>query len=124
MSISTPAATAPTEPVPPAASTEPVPPAAPDATAGVTPAGATPPPVAQRTPWYRRAWAIAVAVALLAVLSFGSGFVAGNTASVFGGLIGGPGGGFDGPRFPDGVRPGDGQPPQFRGDATSQGDGS
>lgn len=112
MSTTIPAATAPTEPLPPATSGVP----------GASGAPATAGP--QGTPWYRRAWAIAVAAVLLAVLSFGSGFVAGNAASLFDGLIGGPGAGFDGPRFPDGVRPGDGQLPQFPGDATSQGDGS
>src|SRR5215207_5518933 len=116
MSITPPAASAPTEPLPPAASSAP---------AGARPFSDTASPAGpQGTPWYRRAWAIAVAAVLLAVLAFGSGFVAGNAASLFDGLIGGPGAGFDGPRFPDGERRGDGELPQFPGDGTSQGDGS
>lgn len=122
MSTTTPAATAPTVPLPPAASGVPGVFGAPGT--ATPPSDTAPPAEPQGTPWYRRAWAIAVAAVLLAVLSFGSGFVAGNAASLFDGLIGGPGAGFDGPRFPDGVRPGDGQLPQFPGDPTSQGDGS
>lgn len=122
MSTTTPAATAPTVPLPPAVAGAPGAPVAP--AAATPPSDAAPSAGPQGTPWYRRAWAIAVAAVLLAVLSFGSGFVAGNAASLFDGLIGGPGTGFDGPRFPDGVRPGDGQLPQFPGDSTPQSDGS
>lgn len=94
------APTAPTTPLPPAAST----PVAEGATQGT---------LAASTPWYRRAWVLAIAVALLAVLSFGSGFVAGTATSLFRLLGGGPGttsftdgpGTFDG-RLPDGVLPG------------------
>lgn len=78
---------------------------------------------AQQPPWYRRAWVLAVAAVLMAVLSFASGFVAGNATALFN-RLGGPGTSIDGPRFPDGVRPGDGQLPQFPGDATQEGDGT
>jgi hypothetical protein len=107
--------TAPNTSPPPVASSAPV-------ASGVT--QGTPP--AASTPWYRRAWVLAVAVALLAVLSFGSGFVAGNATSLFRLLGGGPGttsfsdrpGSFDG-RLPDGDRPGG---PGWQTD--EQGDGS
>lgn len=74
------------------------------------------------TPWYRRAWVLAVGAVLLALLSFGSGFVAGTAASLFDGVLGGPGRGVvdGGPGFPDGVRPGDGDFPGIPGDPTSQ----
>jgi hypothetical protein len=114
--------TAPTTPIPPA------PPATPVRQSTQTPAppAATAPPAAASAPWYRRAWVLAVAAGLLAVLSFGSGFVAGNAASLFGGLLGGPGtasfqdgpGSFDG-RLPDGSVPGG---PGWQSD--EQGDGS
>lgn len=82
-----------------------------------------PAPPRAGTPWYRRAWVLAVAVVLIAVLSFASGFVAGNATAFFN-RLGGPGTSIDGPGFPDGVRPGDGRLPQFPGEATSQDDGS
>ncbi|TYL53856.1 hypothetical protein [Agromyces mariniharenae] len=78
---------------------------------------------AARTPWYRRAWVLAVSVVLIAVLAFFSGFVAGN-ATAFLNRLGAPGMSVDGPGFPDGVRPGDGQLPQFPGDGTTDGTGS
>ena len=92
----------------------------PASTAQTAPAAPTTPPAA--TPWYRRAWVLAVAAVLIAVLSFASGFVAGNAAALFN-RLGGPGTSLDGPGFPDGVRPGDGHRPRFPGDGTSQ-DGS
>lgn len=74
----------------------------------VAPAGGEPP--AGATPWYRRAWVLAAGAVLLAVLSFGSGFVAGNVASAFRELLGGPGTGLieRGHGLPGGVLPGDG----------------
>lgn len=103
-----PAYTAPTVPVAPASAASAASPAA-------SPAG--------QPPWYRRAWVLAVGAVLIAVLSFASGFVAGNATALFN-RLGGPGTNIDGPRFPDGVRPGDGQLPQFPGDATQEGDGT
>ena len=75
---------------------------------------------APRTPWYRRAWVLAVSAVLIAALSFASGFVAGNATAFFNRLSG-PGMSVDGPGFPDGVRPGDGRLPQFPGDGTTDG---
>jgi hypothetical protein len=83
-------------------------------------------PHVEKAPWYRRAWVLAVAAVLLAVLSFGSGFIAGNAVSLFRVLSGGPGttsfqdgpGSFDG-RLPDGSVPGG---PGWQTD--EQGDGS
>lgn len=105
-----PAYTAPTVPVTPASSTE-------------APTGAPP---ADRAPWYRRAWVLIVGAVLLALLSFGSGFIAGSAVSLFDGLFGGASRGVidGGPGFPDGVRPGDGQLPPFPGDPRSDGTGS
>ena len=56
-------------------------------------------------PWYRRVWVIVVGAVLIAVLSFGSGFIAGSAASLFDGLFGGPTRGLidGGPGFRDGV---------------------
>ena len=107
-------ATAPTDRIPP----QPFQPSA-DASA---PSART----ADHVPWYRRVWVLAVAAVLLAVLSFGSGFIAGNAASLFRVLVGGPGttsfqdgpGSFDG-RLPDGSVPGG---PGWQTD--EQGDGS
>lgn len=101
------------------------PPAYTSPTVHVTPASTDAPP-AEKAPWYRRAWVLAVAAVLLAVLSFGSGFIAGNAASLFRVLGGGPGttsfqggpGSFDG-RLPDGSVPGG---PGWQTD--EQGDGS
>lgn len=73
------------------------------------------------TPWYRRAWVLAVSAVLIAALSFASGFIAGN-ATAFLNRLGGPGTSIDGPRFPDGSVPGDGELPQVPGDSTSHGD--
>ena len=117
-------ATAPTHPIPP----QPFQPSA-DASAaggaGQAPAG---PPSqsaapAGPEPWYRRVWVLVVGAVLIGVLSFGIGFVAGNAASLFGGLLGGPGRGLiaDRPGFPDGGGPGDGDFPGMPGDSTSQG---
>lgn len=95
------------------------------ATAPQYPTTWTPEPSSEpaRTPWYRRAWVLAVSVVLIAALSFASGFVAGNATAFFN-RLGGPGMSVDGPGFPDGVRPGDGQIPQFPGDGTTDGTGS
>ncbi|HEU0180758.1 MAG TPA: hypothetical protein VFR16_01110 [Agromyces mariniharenae] len=95
------------------------------ATAPQYPTAWTPEPSteAPRTPWYRRAWVLAVSAVLIAALSFASGFVAGNATAFFN-RLGGPGMSVDGPGFPDGVRPGDGQIPQFPGDGTTDGTGS
>ena len=81
---------------------------------------------ADHVPWYGRVWVLVVGAVLLAVLSFGSGFIAGNAVSLFRVLGGGPGttsfqdgpGSFDG-RLPDGSVPGG---PGWRTD--EQGDGS
>jgi hypothetical protein len=82
-------------------------------------AGAGTPPE-ERRPWYRRAWVLAVAAVLIAVLSFGSGFIAGNAASLFG-VFGGPGTvSFDGRGGPDGLLPGNGDRPAFPGDGGGQ----
>ena len=113
-------ATAPTQPIPP----RPYEPGA-DAsgTAGAAPhADAAPPtPTADQAPWYRRAWVLIVGAAILALLSFGGGFIAGSAASLFDGLLGGPDRTtFDGgPGFPDGVPPGDGRFPGSPDDTTS-----
>jgi hypothetical protein len=66
---------------------------------------------------------LAVSAVLIAALSFASGFVAGN-ATAFLNRLGGPGTSVNGPGFPDGVRPGDGQVPQFPGGDDFDGDGS
>ena len=115
-------ATAPTQPIPP----RPYEPSAgaPSAgapSAGAGPAAAPPAPVADRAPWYRRAWVLIVGAAILALLCFGSGFIAGSAASLFDGLLGGPDRAtFDGgPGFPDGVPPGDGRFPGSPDDTTS-----
>jgi hypothetical protein len=100
-------ATAPTHPIP-----QPLQPRA-DASAASAPS-------ADHVPWYRRVWVLVVGVVLIAVLSFGSGFIAGSTASLFDGLLGLPTRGmFDGPGFRDGVPPGDGEFPRAPGDSTS-----
>lgn len=112
-------ATAPEYPAPgtiPPAYTAPTVPVAPASAASA----ASP---AEQPPWYRRAWVLAVGAVLIAVLSFASGFVAGNATALFN-RLGGPSTSIDGPRFPDGVRPGDGQLPQFPGDSTQEGDGT
>lgn len=85
-----------------------------------TPAGAAPPtatttPVApEHTPWYRRVWVLAVGAVLLALLSFASGFVAGNAAALFNGVFGVSTGGPTGPGWMDGdgdgFGPGSGRP--------------
>lgn len=102
-------ATAPTHPIPP----QPI--------AEASASSARP---ADHVPWYRRVWVLVVGAVLIAVLSFGSGFIAGNAASLFDGLFGGPTRGMidGGPGFPDGVRPGDGDFPPAPGDTTSQDD--
>ena len=108
-------ATAPTQPIPP----RPFEPAAGAGDAAGTPAAPVAP--TDHAPWYRRAWVLAVGAVLLALLSFGAGFVAGNAASLFDGLLGGPGRGeLEGGRgFPDGVPPGDGRFPGSPDDTTS-----
>ncbi|MBM7506141.1 hypothetical protein ACFPER_03415 [Agromyces aurantiacus] len=77
-----------------------------------TPAGDTPtaalPPAAARTPWYRRAWVLAIAAVILALLSFAGGFVAGNAAALFNGVLGVPAGGATPPGWSDGDLDGDG----------------
>ena len=109
-------ATAPTSPSPPQ-------PFQPD---DASPAGAAGPAAAPPTapvPWYRRAWVIVVGAVLIAVLSFGIGFVAGNAASLFDGLFGGPGRGAidERPGFPDGGPRGDGDFPGLPGGSTQEG---
>ena len=105
-------ATAPTPPIPPR-------PYEPSAHAAVPNASAAPgTPPADHVPWYRRAWVLAVGAVLLALLCFASGFVAGNAASLFDGVFGGPERGvMDGGRgFPDdGFRHGDGEFPPMPG---------
>ncbi|KRE23102.1 hypothetical protein [Agromyces sp. Soil535] len=103
-------ATAPTHPIPP----QPFQPSA-DASAPSA-------PPADHVPWYRRVWVLVVGAVLIAVLAFGSGFIAGNAASLFDGLLGVPTRGMidDGPGFRDGVPPSDGEFPQMPGDTTSQ----
>ena len=115
-------ATAPTHPIPP----EPFRPDDASTAGGAGPAAAGPtapaaPPTAP-VPWYRRAWVIVVGAVLIAVLSFGIGFVAGNAASLFDGLFGGPGRGAidERPGFPDGGPRGDGDVPGLPGGSTSQ----
>ena len=111
-------ATAPTQPIPPR-------PYEPGADASGTADAAAVVDAAQRAPgagqpWYRRAWVLIVGAALVALLCFGSGFIAGSAASLFDGLFGGPDRTtFDGPGFPDGVPPGDGRFPGSPGDTTS-----
>ena len=90
-------ATAPQYPVGPGGAT-PKPYAAPQAHAAASAASHT-----EKTPWYRRPWVLAVSAVLIAVLSFFSGFVAGNATAFFN-RLGGPGMSVDGPGFPDGVR--------------------
>lgn len=72
--------TGPTEPVAPAASAAPTPPAPAGPTAAVAD---TPPP---RRHWYRHVWVPVAGALVLAMLAFGSGFVAGQGASVLGAL--------------------------------------
>jgi hypothetical protein len=102
-------ATAPTHPIPP----QPFQPSADASPSRAQPAG--------HVPWYRRVWVIVVGAVVIAVLSFGSGFIAGNAASLFDGLFGGPTRGMidGGPGFRDGVPPGDGEFPRAPGDSTS-----
>lgn len=110
-------ATAPQYPTGPGAGPAPQPYTAPQPYAAASVAsspGAAPVPPAEKTPWYRRAWVLAVSAVLIAALSFASGFVAGNATAFFN-RLGGPGMSVNGPGFPDGVRPGDGQIPQFPG---------
>ena len=115
-------ATAPTQPIPP----RPFEPSVDASSSGAAGQAIAGPPVpsaapAGPVPWYRRVWVLVVAALLIGVLSFGAGFVAGNAASLFDGLLGGPGRGvFDGGRdFPDGVPPGDGRFPGSPNDTTS-----
>ena len=116
-------ATAPTQPIPP----RPFEPSA-DASGTAPPAGhrRSPPPQSLRPPPASalvppRVGARSSAPLLLALLCFGGGFVAGSAASLFDGLLGGPGRAtFDGgPGFPDGVPPGDGRFPGSPDDTTS-----
>ena len=101
-------ATAPTHPIPPD----------PFRPADASTAGPTEP-----VPWYRTAWVIVVGAVLIAVVSFGIGFVAGNAASLFDGLFGGPGRGAidERPGFPDGGPRGDGDVPGLPGGSTQDG---
>lgn len=115
-------ATAPTSPIPP----EPFRPGA-STTGGAAPATAGPStqaaPPAEPVPWYRRVWVIVVGAVLIAVLSFGIGFIAGNAASLFDDLFGGPGRGAidERPGFPDGGPRGDGDFPGLPGGSTQEG---
>lgn len=56
---------------------------------------------APRRPWYRHVWVPVAGALLLVMLAFGSGFVAGQGASVFGALTAD-----DGPRAAEGRGPG------------------
>ena len=109
-------ATAPTRTIPP----RPFEPSA-VAPSAVTGPAAQPASGADRAPWYRRVWVLIVGAAILALLCFGSGFIAGSAASLFDGLLGGPDRTmFDGgPGFPDGGPPGDGRFPGSPDDTTS-----
>jgi hypothetical protein len=102
-------ATAPTHPIPP----QPFQPSADASAPSAEPA--------DHVPWYRRVWVIVAGAVLIAVLSFGSGFIAGSAASLFDGLFGGPTRGMidGGPGFRDGAPPGDGEFPPAPGDSTS-----
>jgi hypothetical protein len=117
-------ATAPTSPIPP----QPFQPVDASTAGGAGPAASGPStqvaPPTEPVPWYRRAWVIVVAAVLIAVLSFGIGFIAGNAASLFGGLFGGPGRGAidERPGFPDdGPRGGDGDFPGLPGGSSQEG---
>lgn len=97
------ASTAPTNPLPPAEAAH-----AAGSTSGRPPAAENTTPPGSRAPWYRRAWVIPVAAVLVAALSFGSGFIAGNAASLFR-VLGGPGASvFDGGSGAHDRLPGDG----------------
>ena len=115
-------ATAPTHPTPPQPFRPDDPSVAGAGPAAAGPTASTAPPTAP-VPWYRRAWVIVVGAALIAVLSFGIGFVAGNAASLFDGLFGGPGRGAidERPGFPDGGPRGDGDFPGLPGGSTQEG---
>ncbi|MFE5670716.1 hypothetical protein ACFQ58_03805 [Agromyces sp. NPDC056523] len=116
MTSTTPAAsstpTAPTEPIPPrpADANPPVFHPAPGTPAGggVVPPTAATPRTPERTPWYRRAWVLAIGALLLALLCFASGFVAGNAAALFNDIAGVPAGGPTGPGWMDGDGDGSG----------------
>ena len=108
-------ATAPTHPIPPQ-------PFQPDDASPAGGAGPAAAPPTEPVRLYRRAWVIVVGAVLIAVLSFGIGFVAGNAASLFDALFGGPGRGAidERPGFPDGGPRGDGDVPGLPGGSTSQ----
>lgn len=125
MTSTTPAAA--TAPIPPAADTHPPlfhP--APGTPAGAAPPAAWNPPAPREgAPWYRRAWVLAIGAVLLALLSFAGGFVAGNAAALFSGVVGVSDDGPTGPGRMDGDRrdgPGfggrDGFPGRGGGDPT------
>jgi hypothetical protein len=99
--------TAPTDPVPPMFHPAPGTPAG-----AAPPAASTPPTAPERTPWYRRVWVLAGAAVLLALLSFAGGFVAGNAAALFNGMLGVSNSGPVGPGWMDdeGFGPGGGGP--------------
>lgn len=110
MTSTTPAAsTAPTQPLPPAPD-DAHPPLfhpAPGTPAGAArPVASNPPAPRDGTPWYRRAWVLALGAVLLALLSFAGGFVAGNAAALFNGVVGVSDDGPAGPGWMDGDRPG------------------
>lgn len=99
------------------------------ATAPIPPAADTHPPLfhapREGAPWYRRAWVLAIGAVLLALLSFAGGFVAGNAAALFSGVVGVSDDGPTGPGRMDGDRrdgPGfggrDGFPGRGGGDPT------
>ena len=116
-------ATAPASPIPP----HPFQPDDASTAGGAGPAAAGPTavraPATEPVPWYRRAWVIVVGAVLIAGLSFGIGFVAGNAASLFDGLFGGPGRGAidERPGFPDGGPRGDDDFPGLPGGSTQEG---
>ena len=114
-------ATAPTQPIPPRPSEPGADASGPAGAASVADAAQPAPGAGAGQPWDRRAWVLIVGSALLALLCFGSGFIAGSAASLFDGLLGGPDRAtFDGgPGFPDGVPPGDGRFPGSPDDTTS-----
>ncbi|GAA1055744.1 hypothetical protein GCM10017608_30840 [Agromyces luteolus] len=134
-------ATAATEPLPPASQTPPAAqtpplfhPASPaEPAAGAPPAHDGPAAVVEPTPWYRRVWVVVVGALVAALVFFGAGFVAGNAAALFNGVVGvqtgvpaGPGfgGDRDGDGFaPGGGRPGFGEPGERPGFEDQDGDG-
>ncbi|WP_353826397.1 hypothetical protein [Agromyces sp. SYSU T0242] len=75
------------------------PPYRPDPPAEGTPPGSSGPRADERdTPWYRRAWVLAVGALVIALVFFGAGFAAGNAVSLVNGVVG--------VRLGDGLAPG------------------